>query len=324
MKALRFSRGVAEFREMPEPRPQPGQALLRPTLAGICQTDLELLAGYYQFQGVAGHEFVARVEEAPGNQDLVGARVVADINIGCGSCPWCRSGDPRHCRARACIGIHDWPGAFAELLLAPAVNLHVLPESLSDRRAVFAEPLAAALEISQQVHLTAGLRALVLGDGRLGLLAALGLRHQMPKLTLAGKHPANLEIAGRAGVRTYLMGTGNADQALADLGLFDLVVEATGSPQGAEQSLLLTRPEGTVVLKTTSHEPSQINLAKVVVDEITLLGSRCGDLGLALNFLQNGLVDPEPLVGSTYSFDQLPQALEQAARPDALKVLVEY
>lgn len=324
MKALRFSQGQAQWTTLPDPRPAPGQALLRPVVAGICQTDLELLQGYYDFSGVAGHEFVARVERSPQRPELEGSLVVADINCGCGHCARCLAGDPRHCADRRCIGITDWDGAFAELLLAPDENLRPVPAGLDPRRAVFAEPLAAALEVSQQVHLTAGMRALVLGDGKLGLLCALALRHHLPGLTLAGKHQAKLDIAARAGVKTVLIDPERGGEAVQAMGLHDLVVEATGSPQGPEMALELVRPEGTVVLKTTSRESSRINLAKVVVDEIVLRGSRCGDLALALHFLANQLVDPEPLIEETYPFDQLLLALEHAGRRGALKLLVVW
>ena len=324
MKALRFSQGRAEWTTLPDPQPTPGLALLRPVVAGICQTDLELLRGYYDFSGVAGHEFVARVERSPARPDLEGALVVADINCGCGECSWCRAGDPRHCAHRRCIGIKDWDGAFAELLLAPDQNLHPVPPGLDPRRAVFAEPLAAALEVSQQMHLTAGMKALVLGDGKLGLLAALALRHHLPGLVLAGKHRAKLDIAARAGVETRLIDPERPAETIRALGGQDLVVEATGSPQGVETALELVRPEGTVVLKTTSRATSRINLAKVVVNEIVLRGSRCGDMELALHCLANQLVNPEPLIEETYSFDQLPRALEHAGRQGTLKLLVVW
>jgi threonine dehydrogenase-like Zn-dependent dehydrogenase len=310
--------------ELPVPVPGPGQALLRPVLAGICNTDLELLAGYYGFRGVPGHEFVAVVEEAPERPDLLGQRVVADINAGCGTCARCLGGDPRHCPGRRTIGIRDWDGALAQRLLAPTVNLRPVPVGLADELAVFAEPLAAALEIGQQVHIRAGMRVLVLGDGKLGLLAALGLRHLAPGLTLAGRHEGKLAIAGAQGVATRLVPAGGEGDLPASLGRFDLVVEATGRPQGLDLALNMVRPEGVVVAKTTSHLPTSLNLAKVVVEEITILGSRCGDLGLALDHLAQGWVDPRPLIEAFYPFTQVAEAFIHASRPGGLKVLVEF
>lgn len=322
MKAVYFKNRSWSWRDMSPKKPGPGQALLAPTMAGICNTDLELLAGYHDFQGVPGHEFVAKVVSAPEQPGLEGTRVVVDINCGCGLCPGCRAGDPRHCVQRRCIGILDWPGAFARRLLAPMANLHPVPDTLPDRQAVFCEPLAAALEIAEQIHLTAGMRVLVLGDGKLGLLCALGLRVWCPDLTLAGHHQDKLDIASE-GVRTRLAQDAGSLAALGrDLGPFDLVVEATGSLSGAAQALGLLRPRGVLVLKTTSHEPVALDLAKVVVDEITVMGSRCGDLGLALDFLAQGRLEVEPLIEAVYPLERFGQALDHARRPGAKKVLL--
>lgn len=318
MKAAYIEQGKVGLRDLPEPIPGPGQALLAPILAGICNTDLELLAGYYDFRGVPGHEFVARVLSAPEAPELEGALVAAEINCGCGSCPRCAAGDPRHCPERRVIGIKDWPGAFAERLLAPVANLRAVPEGLALERAVFAEPLAAALEVSQQVHLTADMRVLVLGDGKLGLLCALALRVFCPRLLLAGRHPEKLAIAGAQGVDTI-----EAGEALESAGPFDLVVEATGSPEGAARAIELTRPEGTVVLKTTSHLPSRLDLSRVVVNEVCILGSRCGSLALALDRLARGGLAVEPLIEARYPLARIDEAMAHAARRGALKVLVE-
>ncbi len=324
MQAAYINNGKLVLAELPEPVPGPGQALLRPVLAGICNTDLELLAGYYGFCGVPGHEFVAVVEAAPERPELVGSLVTADINVGCGTCPRCRDGDSRHCPSRRTIGIRDWSGALAERLLAPLAKLHAIPEGLSSEAAVFAEPLAAALEIGQQVHITAGQRVLVLGDGKLGLLVALGLRPSAPSLLLAGRHAAKLAIASAQGVATHLVPAGGEEDLPERLGRFDLVVEATGRPPGLDLALKLARPEGVVVAKTTSHEPSTLDLARLVVDEITLLGSRCGDLALALHYLANGWVDPRPLIEAVYPFAEVQAAFAHARRPGACKVLVDF
>ncbi len=319
MKAVYIEQGRVDLRELPEPRPGPGQALLAPTLAGICSTDLELLAGYYAFAGVPGHEFVAQVVSAPDAPELEGSRVVSEINCGCGVCPRCAAGDPRHCPQRRVIGIKDWPGALAQRLLAPIANLRPVPEGLSDARAVFAEPLAAALEVSQQVHLTAGMRVLVLGDGKLGLLCALSLRDWCPRLMLAGHHREKLAIAEAQGVGILEADGDGPGRA----GPFDLVIEATGRPEGAARALELVRPEGTVVLKTTSCQQSRLDLSRAVVNEVCLLGSRCGDLGLSLDRLVRVGPAVEDLIEARYPLERAAEAMAHAARPGALKVLVE-
>lgn len=308
------------------PRPGPGEALVKVLASGVCNTDLELFKGYMGFSGVAGHEFAGQVEEAPDAPDLVGARVSCDINWG--NEPWTalHGGDARHCPGRRVLGILNWDGAFAEYLLAPVANLRRVPDGVSNEQAVFAEPLAAALEISQQMHLRADMKMLVLGDGKLGLLCACGLRHFCPNLVLAGKHARKLAIAEKHGVavRKIEQPSDLEEKLLPELGLFDVVVEATGAPDGINHALNLTRPEGTVAAKTTSHAPSQINLAKIVVDEITVLGSRCGDIGLALSFLKDGLVDVSALIEARYPFADFEQAFAHASRKGALKILLEY
>lgn len=325
MLAWRFHEGQIQQIETAAPLPGPGQALLRPLMAGVCNTDLELLAGYYHFDGIAGHEFVAVVESAPDAPQWQGRRVVAEINQGCGVCPRCAAGDPRHCPQRKVIGIKGLDGAFAQRLLAPIANLRQVPDDLADQVAVFAEPLAAALEVGQQIHLKAGDRLAVLGDGKLGLLAALGLRLHCPGLMLIGRHQAKLAKAAAQGVATLLVDDATDWPALAArLGRFDVVVEATGKPDGINQAIELVRPEGVIVAKTTSHLPSQINLARVVVEEIQIVGSRCGDLGLALAHLANGVLDVRPLIEAVLPFQSLPQAIETARRPGAGKVLVSF
>jgi len=325
MQAVRFADGGISLVSRPRPRPGSNEVLLKPLVAGICNTDLELLQGYHAFGGVPGHEFVAVVAKAPGRPELRGRRVVCDINIGCGRCRWCAAGDPRHCEARRVVGILNWPGAFAEYLTVPAANLHLVDDAVPDEEAVFAEPLAAALEVGQQVHVTACLKMAVLGDGKLGLLAALGLRHYNPGLLLVGKHPPKLAIAQRQGVATFHVKSPQAYEELAqEQGLFDLVVEATGRPEGINHALSLVRPEGTLVVKTTSHEPSKIDLARVVVAEINILGSRCGDMALALDFLRNKWVKVRPLIEAIYPFAQFKEAFARARRPGAKKVLVRF
>lgn len=322
MLAAWFAQGRAQLIQRPRPIPGPGQALVRVRYCGICNTDLELLAGYYDFAGAPGHELTGVVEQAPGRPHLAGRLVTAEINHGCGACPRCLAGDARHCPERTALGIKGWDGALAQYVLAPLANLRRVPEGVTARAATLAEPLAAALEIGQQVHLTAGMKVLVLGDGKLGLLCALGLRHQVPGLLLAGRHQAKLDLAMAQGVRAILAQGPDLTELAREMGGFDLVVEATGRPQGLGLALELVRPEGTIVAKTTSHQPSELNLARLVVNEINLVGSRCGNLGLALDYLKNRWVEVEPLIEAEYPLEELSAALDHARRPGALKVLV--
>jgi threonine dehydrogenase-like Zn-dependent dehydrogenase len=308
MKRILFDSGRIILADGPKPAPSGDEVLVRVLLAGICNTDIELLKGYMNFSGTPGHEFVGLVEAAPSRPDLVGKRVVADINIAPGP------GDHRHAPDRAVLGILGHDGAFARYLTVPAANCRVVPDTLPDEAAVFAEPLAAALEVGQQVHIRATDRVAVLGDGKLGLLAALGLRHLCPGLVLVGKHTEKLALAEAHGVRTAMAG---------DIqGPFDLVVEATGRPAGLSQALDLVRPEGTIVLKSTTEADTCLNLSRVVVQEITLVGSRCGDTALALDWLARGLVDPTGLIEATFPLERFEEAFSMASRPGALKVLV--
>lgn len=325
MQAAYIADGQLSLVERSLPRIQPGWALLKVRLAGICNTDLELLRGYYGFSGIPGHEFVAEVVEAPEAPALVGRRVVADINFACRSCPVCAAGREHHCPHRTVLGIVRQDGALAEYTVAPVANLLPVPDTLPDESAVFTELLAAALQPAQQLHLTARTRLAVVGDGKLGLLMALGLRTWCPDLLLVGRHADKLAIAEAAGLRTARLEPGQEPAALvADLGQFDVVAEAGGRPETAQQALALVRPQGTLVLKTTSHRTSELNLAAVVVNEITLLGSRCGNMALALEQLTRGLVDVRPLIETVFPFADCPVAFARAATPGARKVLVSF
>ena len=325
MRSVWFKDGGISFREGPEPALGGGEVLIRPLVAGICNTDIELLLGYHQFEGVAGHEFVGVVEKSPDAPQLVGRRVVCEINRGCGQCSWCQAGNQRHCPSRKVIGIKAWAGAFAEYVKAPLANVHLVDESIGDEQAVFVEPLAAALQISQQVHITNSTRTVVLGDGKLGLLIALALRHYNPGLLLVGRHENKLAIAREQGVRTLQVGPLDPLAGLGKrLGSFDLVIEATGKREGIDHALDLVRAAGTIVLKTTTHDRVDMQLARVVVDEITVVGSRCGDFGLALAFLKNKWVDVLPLVEAVYKLEEFKAAFDHARRPGAKKVLVRF
>ncbi len=302
------------------PRPTPGadEALIRVTLAGICSTDLELVKGYAGgFRGVLGHEFVG-VVEAVGSADAaewVGQRVVGGINLGCRNCAVCLGDGPEHCPNRTTLGIHNKDGVFADYVTLPMVNLLAVPDGVADEEAVFAEPLAAALRIREQIAVRPAARAAVVGPGRLGLLVAQVLALAGGDVTVLGRRAESLELPRQLGLVTGLV-----DDAADDS--FDLVVEATGNDAGFAHSLRLVRPRGTLVLKSTFHGNANINLTKLVVAEINVLGSRCGPFAPALRLLEQGAVAVRPLIEAEYPLADALAAFEHADRPGARKVLL--
>lgn len=303
-------------REYPPPRRGPGEALIGMRLAGVCDTDLQLARGYMGYRGVLGHEFVGTVLEADSERWL-GRRVVADINAGCGECRDCRERDGHHCASRSVLGILARDGALAEKLVMPERCLVEVPDGVSDEQAVFAEPLAAALHVLDELEPGAGPVA-VLGDGKLGTLIALGLRGAGVEVAVVGHHRDKLELSAQAGARTFL------ESELGDeLSGVPVVVEATGSADGLSRALSLVRPRGTVVLKTTVAGPIEVDLSPVVVNELRLVGSRCGDMRRAIDLLAQGRVDPTPLVAARFPLSEADQALARAGQRGTLKVLVE-
>ncbi len=315
MRALFLDReeGVRFVPEYPRPVPGPGEALIRVVRAGICNTDLELIRGYYGYQGVLGHEFVGVVEESP-DPAWIGKRVVGEINISCGECDMCRRGMPTHCRNRTVLGILGKDGAFADYVTLPLRNLHAVPDSVSDEVAVFTEPLAAALEILEQVNVAPGERVIVVGAGKLGLLIAQVL----------AETGADLTVVVRTRRRNYdLLRTWGIDVRSGDdipRGLADKAVDATGTPEGFSLARSFLRPRGTLVLKSTYHGNMEVNMTSVVVDEITIVGSRCGPFHKALRWLEQGRVDVLSMVDAEFPLEQGEEALEYAARPGVLKV----
>jgi threonine dehydrogenase-like Zn-dependent dehydrogenase len=308
--------GLRVVRDRPILPPAPGEVRIRTLLAGICNTDLEILRGYAGFQGVPGHEFVGLVDEGPDvDPSLVGRRVVGEINVGCGTCETCRAGRGSHCPNRTALGIRGRDGALAEHFSLPRVNLHAVPDSIPDEAAVFVEPLAAACRILEQVHVGPGQRVVVLGDGKLGLLVAQVLALTASRLTVVGRHPDKLSILARRGIETRIDGQELDEKA-------DLVVECTGQPGGLAAARRLLRPAGTLVLKSTYHGPVEVDFSAMVVDEIRVVGSRCGPFAPALRMLAQGLVDVSSLVEAEYRLDQAVAAFEHAGRKGALKVLV--
>src|SRR5262245_44184585 len=289
MRALRFDREIKLVSDAPVPR-RPGESLVRVSYAGICNTDLEIIRGYAGFTGILGHEFVGVVAESE-NRSIIGKRVVGEINAGCGRCAECRAGDPRHCLARTVLGIKNRDGAFAEFLSLPSENLIEVPDSISDLEAVFAEPLAAACRILDQVEISGSSRVAVVGDGKLGQLVLQALRQTGCGLTLVGKHDRKLDLASRSGARAVRL---SEREGLS--GEFDVVVEASGSPSGIELALALVRPKGILVLKSTHHGITTVNTSLIVVNEIEVVGSRCGRLGASIDLLSKGLVDVKPLI----------------------------
>lgn len=301
--------------DRPEPVPQPGEALLGVRLAGICATDLEIVRGYMGFRGVPGHEFVADVLDAP--PALKGKRVVAEINCVCRQCDMCTAGLSSHCRRRTVVGIVGRDGAFAQRLAVPAANCHLIPDSLSDEQAVFVEPVAAAFQILRQVRVDSRTTVALLGTGRLGLLIAQVIATTGCKLTCIGRNPRTLEILDRKGIRTQ----SPADvQERAD---YDVAIECTGSPEGLPLAARLVRPRGTIVLKTTCAAPISLDLAPIVVNEISIIGSRCGPFPEAIAALAREQIDVAPLITATLPLSRGVSAFEMAAQPSSIKILLK-
>lgn len=316
MKALRFTDDQLKLADVPRPE-MPGEALVRVTMSGICNTDLEIVRGYAGFSGTIGHEFVGVVEEAADAPDLAGKRVVGEINAGCGHCNLCLGGDPRHCPARTVLGIVGRDGCHAEFLQLPSRNLLVVPDKVSDAQAVFAEPMAAAYGITEQVEILPETHVGVIGDGKLGILCALSLGLKSKNVSLIGKHRSKLAIAEKGDVEGVLL------QDAGKLnGAFDVVVEASGSESGFATALDLLRPRGKLVLKSTFHGKPEWEAWRVVVNEITIVGSRCGRFAPALDILEKGLVDVEALISEDHRLENGVRAVERAGEPGVMKVLL--
>jgi alcohol dehydrogenase len=315
MRALVFDKSLSFQPRHLEPSAIGGDSLVRVRQAGVCATDLEIVKGYMGFQGVLGHEFVGEVVSSP-NKDLVGQRVCGEINVVCGRCDLCLSGLSSHCRNRTVLGIVNHEGAFAEFLRLPAINLHVLPKTVDDDAAVFVEPLAAAFQVLKQVQIDGRKWVTVLGDGRLGLLVAQVLRDAGCPVRVIGKHPEKLALCEKWQIRA---------RPLADIVPRhdqDVVVDCTGSPAGLEMALQMVRPRGTVVLKSTVATGKAMNLAPVVIDEINIVGSRCGPFREAIRALAEKRVDVASLIHRRMKLEQGVEAMELAERPGVLKVIL--
>ena len=320
MKALVFDKELRLENDYVKPIPQKGEALVRVTLAGICNTDYEITKGYMGYEGILGHEAVGIVEDVNSDdKSLIGKRVVPEISYGCKdpSCEWCAKKNYRHCPNRHTLGIWHKDGVFAEYFTMPVEVLFEVPDNVIDTQAVFTEPLAAALEINEQLHIKPADKIIVLGDGKLGLITALALNAQNLDVILVGKHQNKLDIAKAQGVKTCLLSDLTVEKK------YDVVVEATGSVNGFETSLALTKPRGTLVLKSTVAAGKELNLAPIVIDEITVLGSRCGQFPPALRLLESGKVDFSPLISGIYPLDEAQMAFEKNKEKDTLKILLK-
>ncbi len=313
MKAL-FYDGHLSVKETETPIPQKNEALIRILLAGICRTDIEITKGYMDFKGIPGHEFVGRVESCE-NGDWVGKRVVGEINIACDDCSFCKRGMHNHCAERTVLGIQGKNGTFAEYITLPWKNLHEVPSSIKEEEAVFIEPLAAACRILEQINITKNDHVLVLGDGKLGLLIGQVLFQTGCDLLCAGKHPKKLSLLSSLGIPTQL------ESDAKDIN-FDIVIEASGHPLGLGKAFDHVRPEGTIILKSTYHNASGIETMKVVVDEIKLVGSRCGPFPPAIALLKSKKVSVSSLVSEIFSLDASLEAFRAAILPDSIKILL--
>ena len=333
MLSIRIENGKLIAASMPIPQLRAGWALVRLRLVGICNTDVELLQGYYNFRGVPGHEFVGTVEDIRGvssgeKNKWMGRRVCGEINISCGAlgrrpiCDFCRRGLRTHCAHRAVLGIIGHPGAYAEYLTLPLENLYAVPGSVSDERAVFVEPLAAACEILEQVDVRKIPEAAVLGDEKLAQLIALVLRTVVPSVVMYGKHNKKLALARRAGIATKQV-RGDANDLKRVPETFRLVVEATGSPTGLALAMQMTEPRGTLVLKSTFHGAAPVESWPIVVKEITVVGSRCGPFAKAIALLRSGKIDPTPLITRTFPLADSRSAIGFAQEPGVMKVLLK-
>jgi len=314
MRALVFDKTLA-FAKRPDPPASGGDTLLKIRQAGICSTDLEICRGYMNYRGVLGHEFVADVVSSP-DKDLVGQRVCGEINIVCGRCDLCLSGLSNHCRNRSVLGILNHDGVFADFARLPAVNLHVLPKSIDDDAAVFVEPLAAAFQVLKQINLGDRKWVTVLGDGRLGLLVAQVLRNAGCPVRVIGKHADKLALCEKWSIRS---------RSIADIiprHDQDVVVDCTGSAAGFETAMAMVRPRGTIVLKSTVAQGKPLNLAPLVIDEINVIGSRCGPFRQAIAALAAKEIDILSLIHRRMKLEQGVEAMAVAGRKGVLKVIL--
>ena len=307
------SQGIRFQADCPPSKPAEGEVLVRVLTAGLCETDLQLARGYMGFQGILGHEFVGIAESGP----FAGRRVVGEINASCRRCDYCQNGLSTHCPHRTVIGILKHDGAFADTVCVPQHNLHLVPDDLPTGQAVFTEPLAAAFQITKQVSISRGLPTVVLGDGRLGNLCAQVLSRAGCDLTVVGKHPRKLSLLKKLGIKTVFL------QNLVPQRTAELVVDCTGNPTGLATALSLIRPRGTIILKTTVAGEQTLSLAPIIIDEVTVVGSRCGPFPDAIAALKDRLIDVDSLVDGIYPLESALEVFERARTEPVLKLLFQ-
>lgn len=319
MRAVEFKNKLIFHNDYNKPVPAKGEALVKINMAGICNTDIEILKGYMNFNGILGHEFIGTVEEINDeDQSLLNKRVVGEINCACNNCEYCKKGMPTHCPNRSVLGIQDKNGCFADYITMPITNLFYVPDEIPDEEAVFVEPLAAAFEITEEIHIPPSSKVLILGDGKLGLLIAMALKLTLASITLVGKHPDKINIAKEQGINTMLF------ENLQIQKDYDFVVEATGTIDGFEIAQSLVKPRGTIVLKSTVAGSKNINLTPLVLDEIKLIGSRCGRFQPAINALKYKIVNVKPLISKKFDFKDAEQAFNLSKTKGILKVLLNF
>lgn len=319
MKALRFDGDLKLVCDAPIPRRE-GEALIQVIAAGVCTTDLEITKGYAGFRGTLGHEFVGRVVESA-DRSLVGQRVVGEINVGCGECQLCKEGDARHCPTRTVLGIKGRDGAFAEFVSLPAGNLKAVPRSVSDETAVFVEPLAAALNVLEQVRISPSSDVVIVGDGKLAQLIVLALAQTGCSIAIIGRHDEKLDLAGRLGAGCALRETAATGPEWN--ARFDVSIETSASPSGLRTALRVVKPRGTVVLKSTHQGETPVDTSQVVVNEVTLVGSRCGRFDRAIELLVTHQTDLSPLISKRLPLEEGMLAFGEAAAPGTMKVILQ-
>ncbi len=322
MKALVFDSALKLVNDYKTPVPKDNEVLIKTTMAGVCNTDFEITKGYMGFKGVLGHEFVGVVvglgKNAP--ESLLNKRVVGEINLGCNNCSFCAKNLQRHCPNRSTLGIFKKDGCFSEFFTLAAENVIEIPDSIDDVTAVLTEPLAAAYEIVEQVHFKPDSKVAILGDGKLGLAIALIFHALNIDFVHVGKHPEKLKISSNLGAKTLLLD----EIRPQDCASFDIVVEATGSKGGFEKSASLVKPRGTLVLKSTIAANEGLNLAPIVVNEITIVGSRCGRFKPVLRLFEQGKIDVKPLISGIFSVDDFEKAFKENEKKETLKILVKF
>jgi threonine dehydrogenase-like Zn-dependent dehydrogenase len=315
MKALFFDQSL-HFREVPIPQPRSHEVLIRVIMSAICNTDQEIIRGYMGFSGIPGHEFVGEVITPTSR--FYGSRVVGAINCPCGQCHLCKTGRPTHCEARTVLGIYQHNGAFAEYLVLPESNLHRIPDGLLPEIAVFTEPLAAAIQIFDQVHVPPSGNVYIFGAGKLGLLISLVFKLNGCTATTFDSNPNKVENARKLGIKAKdITALQKGDRA-------EMCVDCTGNPEGINFALSHLYPGGTLVMKTTVAKTGQIDFNQVVINEIRIIGSRCGPFAPAMQMLEHGLVDPRPLITSFFDFNELPDAFKEAAKPETVKIIIRH